>query len=965
MQKIKKLIIGLANPDAKSFERFLSFTTLVVLLILLALYTYKKSLFFSSIPTDGAFQHLNPMRRIAAGEVPGVDFQVFHGLVISYLHYPVYWLLGGTLFASEFSRFLINGLCAYLAVAGVLFGLRRTRVALGLFIFFFISTELLGLFRLIDPFGDAYSSLAVRILIPTLLVGYLFYMNRKGRMTPDNTLSVIVFPLVFGTALTQLIATEQGMALFLAVSGALIFFHPGRPRKLIIARDVVVFWVLMPVVYYVMVFVFTHGEPGKALKFYFEELPADQFWYYGAYPNIFPKDFASLLFVPGTHRPLTSYVVVATALLILVTSFVKSQDERYRNECRIWVLGLAYGSVTLVSNLGMISGHYSEAVTRLSCLFLIVWGWRLIDNRFSPKGVAIFKVVSLSLMLMILLFSPFSLSGLFPAGLALFNDYRSSKLEKRYSGVIPRGAEYENFFPVASTVVPPKSMMGGQYNIAQAALEREEGYLVFHNPPRGLVSLLSQGAAIEINGRQESILQVSNGHMVYSASQDSAAYSFKYAGPGISRRALLPIPFYSQKTNIWVNGVASVLFNHGGCMMVSDPADLAPVSEYRAVQFPNEVKTRHVTSVYGNILCVDGAPLEPYVHGFPQRFSVLPYIDFSSLDFALNSRKSIERAIPNVARWLYEAEQNSSSIIESDKNDIRAYKTRYSGGAGYFLRTASALRIKDDTHRYFQRWATAACDAPQRPTLWSTYTGFLELEENVLNPSGMDYIIHALGPTRRARYLSDFAATKPTFVHTLRASYSPYERWIQTATWPFYEAVLANYDPVRTTSYSVLWRRKSDQSVAGSWIDDPAALCQSNYQQWRDVKHNWEGSLVVAPQSRSIELPELAVALSGQQQVYVLEVTYAISNRIQSIPVFGKVARYFIRPIETMTPLPVSLPPYETKVTFPIIVSPGQKPLLKLETVSLFGQSDFIVSSIKYRKVAQDIDAYKKAILDQ
>ncbi len=965
MQKIKNLVRRSGYANVKSVERFMSFTALFVLLVLLVMYAYRKSLFFASIPVDGAFQHLNPMRRIASGELPGVDFQVFHGLVISYLHYPLYWLLGGTLFASEFSRFLINGLCAYLAAAAVLFGLRRTRTALGLFIFFIVSTELMGLFWLIDPLGDAYSSLAVRVFLPSLLIGYLFYMNRKGLMRADNTLSVIVLPLALGSALTLMIATEQGIALFLAVSGALIFFHPGRPRHLIRARDVVLFWMSMPVIYYVMVFVITHGEPGRALTFYFSELPADQFWYFGAYPNIFPKDFASLLFVPGTRRPFTSYAVVAFALLVLLVSLVNARDQQYRNECRIWVLALAYGSATLISNLGMISSHYSEAVTRLSCLFLITWAWRLIENRFSSKGVGYFRVSSLCIMLLILLFSPFALSGLFPAGLALLNDYRGSVLEKRYSGVIPRGAEYQNLFSIASTVLPPKSLMGGQHTADQNEPDREGGFLIFRNPPALLVNLLSQGADVELNERRENILQVAGSHIMYSASGDSSSYDFKYFNPEISARVLSTTPLYSKKTNLWINGVASIIFNKGGCMMMTSAAHLANVSEYRAVQFSNEAYRRHVTSVHENILCVDGPPLEPYVHGFPQRFTVLPYIDFSSSDFALSSRTIHKRTIPNVARWLYESEQNSPSLIDLDKSDVRAYKTSDADVSGHYLKMASAFRIKDDTLRYFQRWSAAPCTREQRPTLWSTYTGYLDLEENVVNQSGTDYIIHALGRTRRAKYLNDFANIRPTFVHTLRSSYSAYERWIQTATWPFYEALLANYDAVRTTDYSVIWRRKSDQSITCSWIEKPEALCQSYYQPWRDNLHEWEGILSVAPQARSIELPELAVESSGQQQVYVLELTYSISNRIQSIPVFGKVARYFIRPVETMTPLPVSLPPYETRVTFPIIVSPGQKPLLKLETVSLFGQSDFTVSSIKYRKVKENIEGYKKAILDQ
>ena len=41
------------------------------------------------------------------------------------------------------------------------------------------------------------------------------------------------------------------------------------------------------------------------------------------------------------------------------------------------------------------------------------------------------------------------------------------------------------------------------------------------------------------------------------------------------------------------------------------------------------------------------------------------------------------------------------------------------------------------------------------PTLWSTYAGLLEARNGLFHPS-FDYIIHALGPANRAKYVEDF-----------------------------------------------------------------------------------------------------------------------------------------------------------------------------------------------------------------
>src|SRR3954468_9790016 len=63
---------------------------------------------FDPDPADGPFQMFNPLRRIAAGQRGGVDFQYFHGLGVPYLHYPIFAAAGRDLFASELARQLVG-----------------------------------------------------------------------------------------------------------------------------------------------------------------------------------------------------------------------------------------------------------------------------------------------------------------------------------------------------------------------------------------------------------------------------------------------------------------------------------------------------------------------------------------------------------------------------------------------------------------------------------------------------------------------------------------------------------------------------------------------------------------------------------------------------------------------------------------------------------------------------------------
>ena len=70
---------------------------------------------------DGPFQLFNPLRRIAAGQTGGTDFQYFHGLALPYLHYPLYALLGRDFFASEVARYSVSQV-AYLGAFLFVFG---------------------------------------------------------------------------------------------------------------------------------------------------------------------------------------------------------------------------------------------------------------------------------------------------------------------------------------------------------------------------------------------------------------------------------------------------------------------------------------------------------------------------------------------------------------------------------------------------------------------------------------------------------------------------------------------------------------------------------------------------------------------------------------------------------------------------------------------------------------------------
>jgi hypothetical protein len=150
---------------------------------------------------DGAFQHYNALRRIEAGQTGGIDFQFYHGLGVPYLHYPLFRLLGGDLYASETTRYLVN-LAAYLLPFPLVFyfATRKAGAALGLTAVALVLSEPLGLHYLAWP---SHNTPGVRAAIPYLIVAVLLAGLRPKR-------EAILVGMLAGCAFV--LGTEHGIA---------------------------------------------------------------------------------------------------------------------------------------------------------------------------------------------------------------------------------------------------------------------------------------------------------------------------------------------------------------------------------------------------------------------------------------------------------------------------------------------------------------------------------------------------------------------------------------------------------------------------------------------------------------------------------------------------------------------------------------------------------------------------------
>ncbi len=88
--------------------------------------------------------------------------------------------------------------------------------------------------------------------------------------------------------------------------------------------------------------------------------------------------------------------------------------------------------------------------------------------------------------------------------------------------------------------------------------------------------------------------------------------------------------------------------------------------------------------------------------------------------------------------------------------------------------------------------------------VFSVYATGLEAVKGQFQPSGFDYIIHALGDEARAAYLENFKRGNYPFAQTMNL---PLESWLCLENWDFYRLLAAGYKRAATTEYSWLWTR--------------------------------------------------------------------------------------------------------------------------------------------------------------
>ncbi len=334
---------------------------------------------FNGFIANGPFQLYNPLRRLAAGQIAGQDFQFFHGLGVPFLHYPLFALFGKTFYAAELSRqltSLLSYLTALFAFTTVATKGKLSHSLIGslaiIYLGIYLRPDELSPFTWLATAGN--SLLSVRSAFPLITFAVLLADLRLVRK------AILVG---IGLALTLCCGTEHGLAMLLIVFGAGLLtmgirYWCRQTTDDRIELELPLFYALAFVSFVVSLcaIYLTLSTPTgmiAALRYNLVSVPADQYWYFGVPPNEFAGTLSELGQL-GKRNGLFLLLLGGSFFVLWWKVMFARVLDRKLTIVSCWMLG--YGVISCLSCLGMLSKGYLAPAFRISQIVFCLWLYR-------------------------------------------------------------------------------------------------------------------------------------------------------------------------------------------------------------------------------------------------------------------------------------------------------------------------------------------------------------------------------------------------------------------------------------------------------------------------------------------------------------------------------------------------------------------------------------------------------------
>lgn len=941
--RISRFSLVPEQPGAKSqgFASLCFWLAIATFVIVDLIVSFANSSMFDGFPFDGPFQSFNPLRRMANGEWPLIDFTYFHGNFLPLLLYPFFVLFGKNLFAAEMARHLLD--LIFFAIATVILGrglfAERHYRRLFYIIFLAISLSSAVMTELHNPILSVHSTI-VRTFPQIIAFVVAMRVVRHGKRGRQLLLEAAQVGLA--AAAVFLFTNEQGVYLVVTIGAILLLFSSAGIAEKSLA---VIVLVLAFAAVLLGIEALLHWDgPLAALQ----NIVADQVWYFGAYPNYFITKVSDLWENAGVYRligGIARLFIVVSLVGLIVWGVLRSKREEMAGLLALFIYGL-FGTA---SNLGYLGLHYFDPLVRalvvaLFYFFYLVASYPEAAKHAASRGffnaaanilkcrkinflVAFVGVAGLLWIIVrqqaipeILTAIPHQsknqILGVHLPGPGLGEDSRwSFWVDEAIANTLFVGkGDAARLAGYGNTVVGAEGpFQNGLVNAACLALDKgiPQGfgvgdYLRLGNVRWPLIAISEDRRHACVGLYTKAQIAA---YALYAGRPDETLTGFKLErdAPGDGVRLILSN--FNESGAFKINGVyvdrPAVILQKGGKRFGVERAGLPEVGD--TLHF-SSAGIRKVVSVYPNgYVELDQGGLDPFRDGYPRPIKVTkstaPTLVRGSYSAKLVFAGGILLVPPSrinenlTGKRITIAEAGRSYVVVAVKPEGMIFLSDFVSldKANDPIPRAIWYHMAVDSNWYYvEKNSTSAADYPLK--IWSTYTGFPDAMAGQLNPSGTDYIIHALGKNRE-QYLRKFQEELPKFFISLHSIPVPtWNDWLLVNHWNLFKTALERYKIIASSMHSIYWMRQ------------------------RDISPLKTEPILELEGGRGGEVSKTSAGCVGRSHEFIeFDVRYHVHNELAWLPILGSSPRAFVYLRGSFASIPVSLNPDSDRVTFPAL----------------------------------------------
>ncbi|WP_455202866.1 hypothetical protein [Kaarinaea lacus] len=321
-------------------ERKLLYLLLTCIFIFTLLRLFRKALLINTGHIDGVYQTFNILTRISAGDIAGSDFYPYLGLGPTFSLYPIFELLGGTVFASQFSANLVTTtfwLISLILIAS--FSPLRELSKAKLITFLVLIYIIFGL-KASLPGNSLLVARSFAAIIAALSAYYFLLKSNK--------------PVLYGISISVILLWSNDYGIPTAIAMLIVLFIHNFPSPL--RKNTLITIGSLLIATPILIFIYTKGHITEYINFT-KDVAADQFWYFAFYTrdaNYYSLS-DSLLFWFRKDSLLGSFLLL-TSLPLLFLLLIDAIKNKSQNSIILLIIGLSTLGAGLLSEIG---GHKS------------------------------------------------------------------------------------------------------------------------------------------------------------------------------------------------------------------------------------------------------------------------------------------------------------------------------------------------------------------------------------------------------------------------------------------------------------------------------------------------------------------------------------------------------------------------------------------------------------------------------